>query len=401
MYKRFHKSEFSFVKMPALTIAPIDESILDIAQPRKDTLGLPAPARARLEKAGIDLSQGYPYRPARPLYLDDVYKIRGKEWKYEEAGARADKSKRSLLSAATKVTDLTVNIGTEIEGLQLKDLTDQQKDELALLIAERSVVFFRNQDISPQQQLALGKYYGQVEVHPQVAQVPGHLGVTVIWPDLAATERPANFRNPGGASRWHSDLVHELQPAGITHLHNDTVPPIGGDTLWASGYSAYEKLSPDFRKIIDGKYAVYRSAHAYLDRNDPEEGPKHIERVHPLVRVHPATGWKSLWVNRTFTVRIVGLDRAESDVILNYLFDVYEKNVDIQLRFKWTPNTSALWDNRITIHNASWDYAAKHPRHGTRVTTLGEKPFFDPSAPTRRQALGLLDEGELPDDNSA
>lgn len=352
----------------------IDERIKDVAEPRKDTLGLPEPALQRLKKAGIDLSNGYPYRPARPLYLQDVYDIRSKEWKHDDAGARADKSKSALLSAATKVTDLTTHIGTEIEGLQLKDLTDQQKDELALLIAERSVVFFRNQDISPQQQLELGKYYGEVEIHvrislsinlhsisaclllqqPQVPQVPGHLGVTVIWPDLQATEFAANFRKPGGASRWHTDLVHELQPAGITHLHNDTVPPIGGDTLWASGYSAYEKLSPDFRKIIDGKLAVYTSAHPYLDRNHPEAGPKFVERVHPLVRVHPATGWKALWVNRAMTDRIVGLDRAESDVILNYLYDVYERNVDIQVRFRWTPNTSALWDNRLADYKPYW-----------------------------------------------
>lgn len=179
--------------------------------------------------------------------------------------------------------------------------------------------------------------------------MPGEPGVSVIWPDLMATERKADFRNPGGASRWHTDLVHELQPAGITHLHNDTVPPVGGDTLWASGYSAYEKLSPGFRKIIDGKYAVYHSAHPYLDRDHPEAGPKYVERVHPLVRVHPATGWKSLFVNRAMTDRIVGLDRGESDAILNYLYDVYEKNVDIQLRFKWTPGTSALWDNRLVV----------------------------------------------------
>lgn len=149
--------------------------------------------------------------------------------------------------------------------------------------------------------------------------------MTVLWPALQATERAANFRNPGGASRWHTDLTHELQPAGITHLHNDTIPTVGGDTLWASGYAAYEKLSPDFRKIIDGKEAIYKSAHTYLDRNDPNAGPKHIERVHPIVRVHPATGWKSLFVNRSFTTKIVGLDKAESDVILNYLFDVYER----------------------------------------------------------------------------
>ena len=120
-------------------------------------------------------------------------------------------------------------------------------------------------------------------------------------------------------------MVHERQPAGITHLHNDTIPTLGGDTLWASGYSAYEKLSPAFRKIIDGREAIYMSAHTYLDRNDPHAGPQHIERVHPIVRVHPATGWKSLFVNRAFTKKIIGLDQAESDLILKYLFDVYEK----------------------------------------------------------------------------
>jgi len=381
--------------------APIDESIKDYVEPRKDTLGLPDRTLTRLKKGGVDLSQGYPYRPSVPLYLQDVYKIRNEPREYQDAGARADKSKKALLSAATKVTDLTTHIGTEIEGLQLKDLTSQQRDELALLIAERSVVFFRDQDLSPQQQLELGKHFGLPEVHPQVPQVPGELGVTVIWPDLMAEERKSSFRNPGGTARWHTDLVHELQPAGITHLHNDEVPPVGGDTLWASGYSAYEKLSPDFRKIIDGKYAVYRSAHAYLDRDHPEQGPKHVERVHPLVRVHPATGWKALWVNRAMTDRIVGLDRAESDLILNYLYDVYEHNVDIQVRFKWTPGSSALWDNRITMHNASWDYGGKYPRHGTRVTSLAEKPYFDPSAPTRRQALGLLGEDELTQDGPA
>lgn len=140
--------------------------------------------------------------------------------------------------------------------------------------------------------------------------------------------------------------MHEKQPAGITHLHNDTVPSVGGDTLWASGYAAYEKLSPEFRKIIDGRRAIYRSAHPYLDRDDEKAGPKWVEREHFLVRVHPATGWKSLFVNRAMTDRIVGLDRKESDLLLGYLFDVYEKNVDIQVRFKWTPGASALWDNR-------------------------------------------------------
>lgn len=181
----------------------IDSTITDTVAPRKDTLGLPDTARVRLEKAGVDLSNGYPYRPLKPLYLQDVQKIRDQPRDHTEAGARADKSKKSLFEAADKVIDLTAHIGTEIVGLQLKDLTDKQRDELALLIAERSVVFFRDQDISPQQQKELGEYYGEIEVHPQVPQVPGVPGVTVIWPALQATEVKADFRHPGGASRWH------------------------------------------------------------------------------------------------------------------------------------------------------------------------------------------------------
>ncbi|OKL55314.1 hypothetical protein UA08_09408 [Talaromyces atroroseus] len=378
--------------------APISSSITDfVIQTKQDNHGLdiPQPARERLAKAGIDISQGYPYNPAKPLYLDDVYNIRNEPREYVDAGSRADPDKKALLGAAKEVINLTRHIGTEIVGLQLKDLTNQQRDELALLIAERSVVFFRDQDLSPQKQKELGEYFGEVEVHPQVGQVPGVPGVTVLWPALQAVERKPNFRRTGGSSAWHTDLVHERQPAGITHLHNDTIPSVGGDTLWASGYSAYEKLSPAFRKIIDGKTAIYRSAHPYLDRKNPEAGPQYIEREHPLVRTHPVTGWKALWVNRAMTLRIVGLDKAESDLILGYLYDVYERNPDIQVRFKWSPRTSALWDNRITIHNASWDYEGLEPRHGTRVTSLAEKPFFDPNSPTRRQALGLLGPSEL------
>lgn len=139
--------------------------IKDVAVPKKDTLPLPPNSRARLEKAGIDLSAGYPYRPARPLYLDDVYNIRNYEREYVDAGTRADPEKKALFGAAKDVIHLTRHIGTEIVGLQLKDLNDQQKDELALLIAERSVVFFRDQDLSPQQQKTLGEYYGELEVH--------------------------------------------------------------------------------------------------------------------------------------------------------------------------------------------------------------------------------------------
>jgi hypothetical protein len=186
--------------------AAIIPEIVDVVQPKKDNLDLPAPTRARLEKAGIDLTDGYPSRPAKPLYLQDVYAIRDKEREFVDKGTLADPDKKALLGAAKEVKHLTTHIGTEIVGLQLKDLTDQQRNELALLIAERSVVFFRDQDLPPQKQLELGQYFGEVEIHPQVPHVPGVPGTTVIWPALAATERKANFRNPVGTQHWHTDL---------------------------------------------------------------------------------------------------------------------------------------------------------------------------------------------------
>ncbi|KAL2849439.1 hypothetical protein BJX68DRAFT_255577 [Aspergillus pseudodeflectus] len=273
--------------------APIDFSITDVAEPCKDTLGLPLATRARLEKAGIDLSSGYPYRPSRPLYLDDVYRIR------DQPREHVDPKKKALLSAAKEVIHLTRHIGTEIH----------------------SVIFFQDQDISPQQQMELGEYFGEVEVH-------------------------------------------------------------------ASGYATYKKLSPGFCKFINGRTAIYHSTHPYLDRGNPSIGLKYIEREHLIMRVHLATRWKVLWVNQAITDQIIGLDRAESDLILGYLYNVYKRSVDIQVWFKWTPRTSALWDNQ-------YDYEGSEPRHGTRVTALAEKPYFDPKAKTRREALGLLGSDEI------
>jgi hypothetical protein len=146
-------------------------TITDVVVPKKDTLGLPETARTRLEKAGIDLSNGYPFRPNRPLYLQDVYNIRNEARVHNDAGARADKSKTNLLSAASKVTDLTTYIGTKIEGIQLKDLTNEQRDELALLVAERSVVVIPDQDLTPQKQKELGEYFGEVEVHVRTGKL--------------------------------------------------------------------------------------------------------------------------------------------------------------------------------------------------------------------------------------
>lgn len=375
------------------------------------TSKVPKTTLERFHKYGIDVSEGYPAFPNSddvPKFLDEAYAIRNKEYPYVEKGQKADPEKKALFGAAKEVRNLTKHIGTEIVGLQLSELTDQQRDELALLVAERVVVFFRDQDFSPQLQLELGEYWGQVERHPQAPHVPlperegenfaKGSGVSVIWRRFFNEHfgLEAGFKNRGTSSKWHTDLVHEKQPAGLTTLHLDAIPPTGGDTAWASGYAAYDKLLPALQQFLDGKTAIYRSAHAYLDRENPLKGPVYIEREHPIIRTHPATGWKSLFVNRSMTVRIVGLQPEESRILLEYLYDVFEKNLDIQVRWKWQPTqegfgTTAIWDNRISQHNAISDYDFDDDdRHGTRVTALAEIPYFDPTAKSQREALGLL-----------
>jgi alpha-ketoglutarate-dependent taurine dioxygenase len=359
---------------------------------------IPKTTRERYQRHGIDLSNGYPERPPSgqiPLYIDDAAKIRDVEHEYVARGKNADKEKKALFSKVKEVKHLTKYIGTELVGVQLADLNEQELDELALLIAERVVVFFRDQDLSPQKQLEIGEFFGRPEVHPQVPHVPGLPGTTVIWNELARKNGlNVSFKNAkAGTGTWHSDLPHELQPPGVTHLHNDAIPSLGGDTLWASGYAAFDKLSPALQKFLEGKFAYQRSMHTYIDRENPLNGGKQILRRQPIVRTHPVTGWKSLYVNRDWTVSIEGLEPAESKAILEYLYDVYEKNLDIQVRFDWRPTdgrlgTSALWDNRVSQHCAVWDYAGEEPRHGTRVSSLAEIPFFDPDSKSQREALG-------------
>lgn len=310
--------------------------------------GLPPTTRARFERHGIDLSRGYPEKPPSeqiPLYVDDAYKVREKPQEYIPRGKNADREKKALFAKVKEVRHLTKYIGTELIGVQLADLNEQELDELALLIAERVVVFFRDQDLPPQRQLEIGEFFGNLEAHPQVPHVPDLPGTTGIWDELARRNGfKKNYKTArAGTGTWHSDLPHEVNAAaGITHLHNDAISSLGGDTQWVSGYAAYDKLSPEFQKFLEGKFAVQRSLHTYLDREDPLNGGKRILRTQPVVRTHPVTGWKSLYVNRGHTQSIVGLEPEESKVILDYLFDVYEKNLDIQVRFNWKPTVEGL-----------------------------------------------------------
>ncbi|KAI9495112.1 hypothetical protein BDB00DRAFT_870829 [Zychaea mexicana] len=327
----------------------------------------------------------------------EVYYPPLKPYDHKDPGLLADPKKASIYDAAEKIFNLTPHIGTEVHGIQLSNLAEQQKNDLALLVAERGVVFFRDQDIRPKKSLELGRYYGPLHIHNvggHPPNVPEILTLQIEHTDPKVRER-LSYRSPGDG--WHSDISYELQPGGLAFLKIDTLPgEAGGDTLWGSAYEAYDRLSPAWKKFAEGLKAVHsgdvhRETARLTGHPLRREAP---DNVHPVVRVHPVTGWKALYVNRGFTRRIVDFTRRESDAVLNFLFDHIETGADFQVRFKWTEDTVAVWDNRVTYHNPVYDYFGSGLRHGYRVSPSAERPYFDPNGKSRREALAEKEAAE-------
>ncbi|KAJ2921624.1 hypothetical protein H1R20_g15471, partial [Candolleomyces eurysporus] len=320
-----------------------------------------------------DGNKDYKYEEFKPSFPDLSWEPL-KEVEVTERGLLADPSKKNLFSAAKKVTLLTPAIGAEIEGIDLRQLTDEQKDELALFVAERTVVFFRDQELDIHQQLDLARYYGPLHKHATTG-IPknGLEEVHVVYNDSSRKPDQSAFAK---IDLWHSDVTYEIQPPSVTSLKVITGPEVGGDTLWSSGYALYSSLSPGFQTYLEGLYTVH-SAVAQAEGNRAAGLPvrrQEIETVHPLVRVHPVTGWKSIFVNPGFTRRIVGVPKAESDAILTFLFRQISDNPDFQVRFKWQTNSVAIWDNRVATHSATFDFWPA-TRHALRATPHGEKPL--------------------------
>lgn len=162
------------------------------------------------------------------------------------------------------------------------------------------------------------------------------------------------FNDRSAGDGWHSDVSYELQPPGVTFLKIDLLPPVGGDTLWASGYAAYNRLSPQYQKFVETLFAVHSGEQQVEEAQEAGHTVrrKKYVHVHPVVRTHPVTGWKALYVQPGFTRRIVGVPQRESDSILKYLFNVIEQGVDFQVRFKWTEDTVAVWGRfHINMHS--------------------------------------------------
>ncbi|KAJ4287803.1 hypothetical protein N0V90_012507 [Kalmusia sp. IMI 367209] len=281
----------------------------------------------------------------------------------------ANASKTNLLSAATSIKNLTPYIGTELTGIQLNQLTPSQKDELALLVAERGVIFFRDQDITTDQQYELTKHYGLQDRDPNQVD-PRHYST-----DLVSDIR--TFANYG--ADFHSDHSFEANPPAYTMLRLIRTPETGGDTIWTSQTALYDKLSPHFQKLFDGLDAVHTSEHGYVNAinrgTQPFRAP--VRRTHPLVRTHPVTKVKSLFYNPAFVIHLEGLKGAEASHALAFLRDHLHTADDLTVRWKWEPGSVPFWDNRVVAHRAVPGGYNHEEREGKRTAIFGERPSFD------------------------
>ncbi|CAL1697361.1 unnamed protein product [Somion occarium] len=305
------------------------------------------------EEKPQDKGPSYPfYYP----YFDAAEKFPPTElFEHTDPGLRADPKKPNLLGPNTKVHHISPYLGTEITGVQLSQLNEAGLDELALYTAERKVVVFRDQDfkdIGPDKQIALTKRYGPIQRHPTSGNVKGYPEFHVVYRD-AENDRFKEYLGDNRANKtsWHSDVSYERQPPGTTFFFILDQPPVGGDTLFASQVEAYNRLSDGFKKRLEGLRAVH-SAVAQAEHSRQRGGPvrrEPVESEHPVVRVHPVTGEKALFVNPGFTRRIVGFKDEESEWLLKFLFDHITKGADFSIRAAWQPGTVVIWVRAIPL----------------------------------------------------
>ncbi|KAF8249061.1 TauD-domain-containing protein [Wilcoxina mikolae CBS 423.85] len=301
---------------------------------------------------------------------------------FTDPGLRADPLKRSLLLPGVITTPISPKMGTEVTGLQLSSLSSQQRDELALLVSERKVVVFRDQDfadIGPAQQQQFANHFGKPNYQPVTGSIPGFPGFHIIYRDGNRREIERYFEQKSSASIWHHDVSYERQPPGYVVLCMLQCPEVGGDTVVASMTEAYKRLSPGFRAMLDTLVATHSSeristfarSHGGLCRKDP------VTSYHPLVRVHPVTGEKSLFVNDEWITGIQGWKKDETDWLIKYLMDHISKGHDYQIRLQWRPRTVVIFDNRSTCHTATVDYDGVYEkeRHMFRLAAMAEKPI--------------------------
>ena len=276
----------------------------------------------------------------------------------------------TITSSGIKIQKYSPNLGAIITGVDLsKEINEDQFKDIHKAFLDNQVLFFQNQnEIAPEIHLKLGKLFGELHVHPAAPSMPG-------YPEIFEIHAHKNSKVANGEF-WHSDVSCDIEPPLGTMLQLHILPETGGDTMFSDMYSAYNELSDKYKSLLDGLIAIHESEHLYSgryeDRGVNRDNIKTPVANHPLIRTHPITGKKAIYVNRTFTTGIEGMNKNESSSILEFLFEHCE-HVNFQIRYRWNKNDMAFWDNRCTMHRAIWDYWPNE-RKGRRVTIKGDKP---------------------------
>ncbi len=268
---------------------------------------------------------------------------------------------------ALSIDRLTPALGAVVD-LDLSGATSAMVDDIHAALMEHQVLFFQNQQFTPAEHLKLGELFGELDIpHPVYQNHPEIPAITVLEND---GDRPPDTND------WHKDLTFREEPPFLSILHALSVPETGGDTLWASMSVAYNRLDPSMQAMLEGLSAVhdigtFRNDYLGADNNIAamNEGLNdNGSWVHPVIGVHPVTGTKYLNVNRSFTMHIVGMLKAESDRLLAYLY-AHIDQPEHQVRYRWKNGSVAMWDNRITQHYALADYLPGY-RCMNRVTVI-------------------------------
>jgi taurine dioxygenase len=271
---------------------------------------------------------------------------------------------------AIEVVPVTPVLGAEVRGVKLRpEIDDGEVAAVRAALLDHKVLFFRDQSLDPAGLTQLGRRFGEpTPAHPVEPSVEGH-------PEVLSLDSEEGAR----ADVWHSDLTFQERPPLGALLHAEVVPDVGGDTLWVDMGAAYEALSPPLRSFLDGLTATHSPSKAgdYFAGRDTTGDKAAATAVaaparHPVVRVHPETGRRSLFVNPLFTIKIDGLRRAESDALLELVQQVATRP-DAMVRWRWQAGDVAFWDNRCTMHYALMDYGTTR-RNLLRVALEGDRP---------------------------
>ena len=267
-------------------------------------------------------------------------------------------------------------LGAEIEGMDLRTINSDNFKTVNDLLLEHKVIFFREQNMSPEDQIKLAKLFGPVEEHAYVKGLEG-------YPEITRLIKDADEKNQWGEG-WHSDVSYNESPIKAVILKSVKIPPVGGDTVFSNMELAWETLDKELKKIVENRKAEHFSLgagifvdsykHFESNGNDAEEYSNH----HPIVRTHPETGKKILFVNWMYTKKIKGLEENESNEVLSKIFE-HQSRLDLTCRYSWTENNIAIWDNRCVIHYAIADFfpgrGLGYERVMDRIAVVGDRPY--------------------------